>query len=238
MKDKLNNLSTEKNSFSSKSLKKRINENDFAEEQRIIKRYLEDKNLTVTKLAKEINKDRNTVARILRKNGVIIRRVRHLTEQEKTEIISKYSEGNISIEKLAKAYKVNFSSIYGVLKKAGKLEPKDGTGSIKSFSEEIIKEYLENDITHAEIAEKYSCERSSITHIINKAEVSNPKYKQKRKSFGERKNTPKKKLSITPAELIAEKIRTGLSYSKLAKKYHVSESCIYHAIARHRGKKN
>jgi len=204
-----------------------------AEEQAAVKRYLEDPNLTVTQLAVELQRDRNTLARVLRRNGVKIRHVKTLTSEEKTEIIKKYFDEKISLSELGRQYQVNKTSILKLLRKHGRNSKK--TTEFKTrFAEEIVKKYLDNDITHAELAKEYGCERATITHIIAEAEVSDPKYQKKRKPFYRRKISEKRFLPITPEQLIAEKEATRMSYSKLADKYHVSESCIGHAIRRHR----
>lgn len=204
------------------------------EEMDLVKRYLDNPSLSVAQLARDAEKDRCTVARLLRKNNVTIRGTRELTEEEKNEIVQKCSNENGSISALAEEYQVNLSTIYRILKKRGVFISRVNT--LQKDAESIVKEYFETDTTHAEIAKKRGYARSSITHAISKAKVTSPDYQDRKKSIPERKIAPRKRLPISPQALIEEKAKTGLSYRRLAQKYGVSESCIYHVFARSRGK--
>ena len=92
-------------------------------------------------------------------------------------------------------------------------------------------------MTHTEIAEKYGYTRSWASRIIKNTNIDDAKYSKKSKETRERKNTPRRRLRVSAEELIEEIESTHITQRALATKYEVSESCIYHAIARYRGKK-
>lgn len=174
--------------------------------------------------------------RLLKRNNITLRPRNVVSEEEKNLIIKEYKDGSAGVMKLAKKYHRAGSCISRIL--SDNISPDELLIIRKkqciSQGEKLVSEYLENDVTQAELAEKYQLSRSAITHRIAVADVSNPKYKTKKKSIHMRARARSHHLPISPEELYLEIKTTKLTQRKLAKKYQVSESCIYHAIARYK----
>lgn len=204
-------------------------------EQEILKMYQEGEKNTITKLAKKYGVSRQRIGRLLKRNGLEIRHVRHMTNQEHLDICKKYFEQNIGPYTLSREYQYNYSTIRKILIKderyAGhriKLEQEE--------KEDIIRKYMTEEITHTELANEFGRSRSWISRIINDTDFNDPKYPRKKKTFAERKKTPKRRLRVSAKVLIEELKTPGVTQRSLADKYQVSESCIYHAIARYQGR--
>ena len=201
------------------------------EEAYIVRCYLEDETLTLTELAKEMERCRVTIARVLKRNGVKIREPKYLEVKEREEILRKFYEEKISMSELARCYAVNVSTIHKIVRK-NKAYEKSWNVLSQDFREKIVREYMENDVTHADLARRYNYSRSNITHIIADTDISASVCSRKHKTMQERKISPRRRLPITAKELVDEVERTGMPQSELAKKYGLTESCIYHAISR------
>ena len=206
------------------------------DEQAIVKEYLEDKKSTVIQLANANGVSKDRIRRLLIRHGVEIRQQRHLTDIEKSEIREKYFVKRVGSYSLAREYKVNYATIRKILMKDERF------GAFRTILEQeekesLIRQYLDEDVTHSELAQKYGRTRTWVTRIIRDTEFNDPRYAGKRKAFSERKKTPRKRLRVTADVLIEELKEPDMSQRKLAERYEVSESCIYHAIARYKGKR-
>lgn len=207
------------------------------DEQEILERYQQDETLTITQLAKEYEVSRARIRRVLVENNVVTRKTKRLTKKQREEILEKYFGQLATSYGLAKEYELNYTSVRKIIMKDPRYETvkKSKQRLEQEEKEAIIREYLEKDITHMELAKRYGHTRSWITHLIQKTDVEGLK---KKKDFKNRKETPKRRLKVSAEVLIEELKKPMVSQRLLAEKYGVSESAIYHAIARYRGKRD
>lgn len=209
------------------------------DEQEVIKWYTTDTSVSASQIAKHLGVGKGRILRILNNAGVEIRQVRHLTQKERTEILTKYYEKGYHFYDLVQEYDVCNSTIFKLIKKDPRYEEykRKYTSLEQQEKEAIIKEYFDNHVTHSEIAKKYGKTRTWLTRLIKVTEMSDPEYAGKRKSVKEQARATRRFLPIEPEELVEEIQRTKKTQREMAEKYNVSESCIYHAIARVKGKK-
>lgn len=208
------------------------------DEQEVLKMYQEDKTLTITSIAYKLKVDRRRISKIFIDNGVEIRYARKkISDEEKRIIIKKYFEDGMKAAQIAREHQLPEYTIRNYLRKDSRYVIREELFLEQEEKEKIIKEYLENDISHQDLAEKYGKDRSWATRLINQTVVEDAKFASKRKDFSERKKTPKRWLNVSAEQLIYENEVLKISQRKLAEKYGVSTSCIYHAIARYKGRK-
>ena len=208
------------------------------DEQEIVRRYVEDETISREQLANEYGTSNARIRRILEKHNVEVRTAKKvLSDTIHKEILKLYFEEKISVAKIASLFDINETTVRKQLIKDSRYSKRTNNNLSQSERESIIKEYLENEVTHTEIAERYGYTRSWASRLIKNTSIDDSRYSKKSKKVRERKNTPRRRLSVSAEELIEEIERTHITQRALADKYKVSESCIYHAIARYRGKK-
>ena len=203
-------------------------------EQQIIVAYTSDSTATLESISSQFKIPAGWIARVLRTNKIHPRIRILVPKKEQQEIIYEYQKGNTTIKKLSNKYGWASSCISRFLTKT--LDEDEIRFNQKnqpeSFGESLVMEYLDNQVTHATLAKKYNITRSTLTHRIAAATVSNPKYADKTKAFEKRARAKRSTLPVSPEHLYFEIKSTKITQLELAERYHVSESCIYHALAR------
>ena len=204
-------------------------------EQEIIRLYTSEPYPNLKVLSDQFQISKGRLLRMLKRNCITLRKRNVVSEEEKRLIVQEYKSGTSDVMELAQKYGRAGSCISRILSAN---IPHDELLVIRkklnaSQGEKLVNEYFENDITQTDLAEKYELSRAAITHRITIAKASNPKYKNKKKSSYMRARAKVRHLRISPEVLYQEIKETKITQRKLAKKYQVSESCIYHAVARY-----
>ena len=197
-------------------------------EQELVKKYQEDETISREKLVKQYNISPARVKRILERHGAKIRSARRIiTTEEKQQFVQLYFDEGWTAVRIAKKFELCESAVRKVLESDERYEKRKYLFLSDGEKQAVLKEYLETSATHTEIAEKYGCTRSSVSRVIEEFE----------KGLAPKFNPIRKRLTVSAKTLIEELKRPGVTQRSLSIKYGVSESCIYHAIARYKGKK-
>lgn len=132
-------------------------------EEKIIESYLSDLKKTMTEVSKELNVERKTVARTLKRNNIEIRRPYKLTENDKENIKILYLSG-YTTQQLGKIYSVHHGRIgdflreNNILRTAGQTQKLTGVnrkkkGRTRPIDIEKIKKLYNDGWTLKEISE-------------------------------------------------------------------------------------
>ncbi len=198
------------------------------DEVKLCEKYVNDEKVSMRQLAIEFGTSRPTVSRILKRNGIEIRTRKHTSTQIK-EALDLYFDKKYSSNKIQKMYGFTSGQLYRLIRKDSRYTEIERDTDSKAWAEM----YDTTDDSLETIARKVNYSRAYVTKKVAEQHAEG--------GFGSnilpKRRRSVHKLPITHEELAKEYHETGFSYATLAKKYGVSESCIYHALSRLKGRK-
>ncbi len=121
---------------------------------------------TIEEVAEKLNAHPSTISKRLRDNNI---RINHCNSRKKDRlIIDLYVNQQLSTRKIAKIFNTTHQTIQRHLMSNNIILRNNKRNDIPS-SKELLDEYLSNNITQKELAQKYDCSRRTIARRLKEA---------------------------------------------------------------------